>query len=826
MARRVVGPTGARVRPGMNSLYLCFETAAARHAGAPAIEFRPRFRTQRWRYADLAARVHGGGADLAAAGVGAGDRVLLCADTSPHWVAAYFAVLQRGAIVVPLNPQSPPAQLERIAAAVEPKLALAGGRRAWPLGSVPHLRVDDAARARAAPAAAPGRDSRPQDVVEIVYTSGTVGDPKGVMLTNANLLANVAMVGRVVPLAPADHVLTIVPLHHMYGQMPGMLYPLQAGCTVTYLTAPSARMILEALAHTPVTHMVAVPEFLKTVMDRLEERIGPLPRIARRLAAPRLRARISKTLHTIVSGGAPLDAEVEAKWRALGYEILQGYGLTEASPVIASNTPRSHRAGSAGRPCEGVEIRIAADGEILVRGANVMAGYFRDEPRTRASFEDAWLRTGDGGHFDADGFLYVHGRRQYMILGPSGENVFPEDIEAELNRIPGVRDSAVFGLERHGRTVVHAVLLGDDVDGESAVAQANARLAPHQRIASWSLWPEADFPRSSTRKPRKTEIMARVTARAPAAPERGAATPLTRLLARVTGHDPEAIGPDTRIIGDLGVDSLLRIELVSCIEEELNAVIDETGITPETTVARLEAEIAHRRTQAPVLVRYPRWSLSPWASVLRPLARGALLSWWLPWLCRVRVAGAEHLEGLSGPVIFMANHRSFLDSPAILVALPPRFRRRLGIAAATEVLYGRYRTLAPLADLAFNSYPLPTAADENIKPGLEYTGRLLDDGWNVLIYPEGRMNRGDAPLQALKGGAGLLAVEMQVPVVPVAVLGSDRILPPDRIVPRRRGVVEVRFTEALRVGATTSHHDAARAIESALRAALAAASAD
>jgi long-chain acyl-CoA synthetase len=806
----------------MNNLFTYFESATERHGTRLAIEFRPRFRTLRWTYRDLAERMRNLSGALAGLGLVPGDRVLLYSGSSPYWVAAYFAVLGRGAVVVPLNPHSTPAQLDRIVASATPKVALVSARLTW-RPSLPCVEIERAAHKEVEAVPLPGRGGDPGELAEIVYTSGTTGDPKGVMLTHANLLANIEMVGRTVPLAPTDHILTIVPLFHMYAQMTSMLYPLQWGCAVTYLLAPSSRLILDTLAHTPVTHIVAVPEFLKTVMGRIEERVRRLPRPVRTLLVPLIRARLSRTLHTIVSGGAALDPEVERKWLDLGFTILQGYGLTETAPVIASNTASVHRLGSVGKPCEGLQVRIAADGEILVKGPNVMAGYFRDERRTRESFEDGWLKTDDGGRLDADGFLYVYGRKKYVILGPTGENVFPEDIETELNKVTGVRDSAVFGLERGGRTVVHAVMLCDGCDGDAVVEQANGQLAPHQQIMSWSIWPEPDFPRSATRKPKKEEIMAWVRGREQVRPAAAAAaTPLVRLLAQVTHHDPATIHPASRIVGDLGLDSLMRIELVSCIEEELNVAVDENYITPQTTVADLETQITAQAARAPVLTKYPRWSLSPWANRLRPLVRGVLISSWIRLVCRLKVSGVEHLETVDGPVIFMANHRSFLDSPATVMAIPRRLRHRLAIAAATGVLYERFRWVVPLADLAYNSYPFPTEVFENIKTGLEYTGRLLDDSWNVLIFPEGRMRRDDAaPLLALKGGAGVLAVEMQVPVVPVVIVGTDRIIPPDRLVPRRVGIVQVRFGPPILVDAAESYLVAAQRIEEAMRALLA-----
>lgn len=780
-----------------------------------AMQCRPRYRTLRWSYLELGTRVGNLASLLAEHGVGSGDRVFLFAENSPYWVAAFFAIAARGAVVVPLNPKSPPEQLDNLARSAGPSLVLASPRCRWEGAPLP---VIDLERPGTAPSDRPAGPADPAQLAEIIYTSGTTGAPKGVMLTHANLLSDLEAVARAVPLEPGDHVLSLVPLFHVYGQMTSLFCPLAAGCPVSYLAAPTTRSVLEALAHTPATHLVAVPEVLKTMMDRLEARIGRIPGFLRPLLRGRIRARISKSLRTIVCGGAPLDPIVEEKWWALGFEVLQGYGLTETSPVIAANTPKAHRIGSVGKPLEEAELRIASDGEILVKGPMVMAGYFRDPARTEAAFADGWLKTDDAGRLDADGFLYVHGRKRYMILGPGGENVFPEDIEAVLNRIAGVTDSAVVGLESGGRTLIHAVLLGDEARAAEIVAEANRHLAPHQHIMSWSVWPEPDFPRSVTRKVKKEEVLRRLR-REPAAqaPPSGRTTPLRLLLAQVAGAEAGALSGDTRVVADLGLDSLLRIETVARIEEDLGVCLDETDIGPQTTVADLEALLERRQGRMPKLAAYPRWSLSPWASKLRPLAQKVFLQWWIAPFCRLRVSGLEHLAALEGPVIFMANHRSYLDSAIASFALPDRFRYRLAIAAATGVLYTRYRWAVPIGELSLNAFPLPSEPDENIRPGLELIGRLLDDGWNVLIFPEGQMNRSGRGIQPLRRGAGTIAVDMGVPVVPMAIEGTEKVMPPGRIVPRAAAPVNVRFGGPLRAGETETHGQMLNRIEEDLR---------
>jgi len=805
----------------MNALSSLLDRQVGLFGPKLATQFRPRYRSIRWSYEELSIRVSRLAAVLASQDVGPGDRVLLFAESSPYWVAAFFAILVRGAVVVPLNPKSTPAQINRIIASAEPKAVLLSARFPWQAAPLPSIRMESAVAAEGVPGVEESILPAGDGLAEIIYTSGTTGDPKGVMLTHDNLLSDLEAVIKAVPLDPDDHVLSLLPLFHVFGQMSSVLCPLRGGCAVTYLGAPTSRAIMEGLAYVPATHFVTVPEVLKTMMDRLESRLGRLPGWARRAARDRIRSRISRTLRTIVCGGAPLDPAIEEKWWALGFEVLQGYGLTETSPVISANSPSAHRIGSVGKPLEGVDVRITAEGEIVVRGPTVMRGYYRDPERTKAAFVDGWFKTDDAGAQDPDGFLFVFGRMKYMILGPSGENVFPEDLEAELNRIPGVTDSAVIGLERNGRTVIHAVLLCSPEHADDFVAQANQHLAPHQQIMSWSVWMEADFPRSATRKVKKEEVIRRLADHRTTEPVIALrVTPVKRLLAELTGVRLDAVSGDARLVADLGLDSLLRIELVSRIEDQLNVSIEEVQITPTTMVAELEQLVEERKRTAPELVKYPRWSLAPWATTLRPLALSMFFRSWIMPFCRLRIEGVEHVTDLQGPVILMANHRSYLDSAVATFAIPRHLRARLGIAAATEVLYRQYRWAVPLGELALNAFPFPTGVDENIRPGLDYIGRMLDDGWNVLIFPEGRMNRTDQPLQSLKGGTGVIAVEMGVPIVPVAIEGTEKVMPPGEILPRTRVDVTVRFGPPVRVG-TEDHYDVGTArVEAALRALL------
>ncbi|MDO9371501.1 MAG: AMP-binding protein [Gammaproteobacteria bacterium] len=748
-------------------------------------------------------------------GVTRGDRVIVLAPNSPYWICVFWATLLCGAVVVPLNIQSTAQMIADIVNHTGAKIifkyrylkeALPGGVPVYDI----ELIKEEVSGINAA--AFKKVQALEHDLIEIMYTSGTTGEPKGVMLTHANLYSNVSALAASIPLSTQDRLLSILPLSHILEQTAGFLLPFTAGACIVFAPTPAA--IAGLLAQHRITKMVAVPEFLKVMMSKIEERAAashfPLAawrRMSQRLSLKPLQRLLFFPVHktlggrldTIACGGAPLDVELEQKWEALGITLLQGYGLTETSPVVANNSRQHHRTGTVGRALPGVAVKIAADGEILVKGPNVFLGYFNNEQKTCAAFDaEGWFLTGDIGALDQDGFLYIKGRKKYMIKGPGAQNVYPEDIEGELNKISGVKDSCVLGLDKPGGHVdIHAVVLIDssapDAHMADIIAAANQRLASYQRITSWSLWPHDDFPRSATHKIKREPVMAHLITHNTGveAAAHGEKTALMRLLASLTGQPLARITDATQLVAELNLDSLLRIELVTRIEERFGVVVDETEITHTTTVAQLDAMI--RAASAPrARQRFKGWLLTRWVSWLRTALQSLLVFPLVRIFMKLKIEGLEHLDTLQLPAVFMPNHTSYLDSLAVLMALPYRIRKRLAFAAAQDVVYGEFRHVAWLLEFAFNTFPFPRHEHEHIQHGLDYAGRLLDRGWCVVVYPEGRMSESGA-LLPLQRGAGLIAIAADTCVVPLKISGTNTIVPCARIMPRRRGVVTVRF---------------------------------
>jgi long-chain acyl-CoA synthetase len=530
-----------------------------------------------------------------------------------------------------------------------------------------------------------------------------------------------------------------------------------------------------------------------------------------------------------VVGAAPLDPDLERFWSELGFAVVQGYGLTETAPIVTLNHPFAMKKGSVGKAIAGVEMKIAEDGEILVRGENVTQGYFNAERETAAAFQDGWFHTGDVGELGPDGQLYIRGRKKEMIVTPEGLNVFPEDVEKVLNQTAGVRDSAVVGAKLGSEERVHAVLIlepGADLD--AVVRAANARLDDAQKIRRAVAWPEPELPRTEgTRKLKRAAIREWVqTGTTPRLAAQGS-DQLAALLAKYAGRADVSAATT---IEELGLSSLDRVELMVALEDAFQTRVDESAFSEARDIGQLRS-LMERSAAADVApaepVEFPAWNRSLPARAIR---RASLPTWILP-LARVfawiTVEGREHLARLDRPVMFAANHQSHMDTPVILAALPPSIRYRVAPAMAKEFFkahfypeqHGRRAWFTNslnyyLAALFFNAFPLPQR-EAGARQTLRYIGEVLEDGFSVLIFPEGRRSDSGA-IDRFRPGIGMIASRLSVPVVPVRIDGLDRVLHHSARM-ARPGRVRVAFGAPLHLKGD-DYESLARQVEEAVRA--------
>ncbi len=428
------------------------------------------FRGYTYRYPDIAHMAACFAARLRADGIKKGDAVMIWSESRPGWIAALWGCLLGGVIVVPVEPQSSLELFRKLEQKVRPRLVLLGDR----VPNVPSSR--DLAVWRLSKIEQAGEPTHldpiplyADDVAEIVFTSGTTAEPKGVIITHRNLAAQLRPIEDQIapyrkyvrPFAPL-RILNLLPMSHLFGQSLATFVPPLIPASVVFITGTSPHEIARQIRRRRVSVLVSVPKVLEVLRDFVLHRFPEAAETTNSSRAWPLHWWRFRAIHRmfgwkfccLVSGGAPLPADLEQFWTNLGFVVVQGYGLTETAPVISFSHPFHVRHGTAGTPLSGVEVRIAEDGEVLVRGESVTPGYFEAPQQTSEAFRDGWFHTGDYGERDTEGNLVIRGRKKEMIVTPEGLKVFPEDVEAVLNLLPGVRESAVIGTNR-----VHAVLV-------------------------------------------------------------------------------------------------------------------------------------------------------------------------------------------------------------------------------------------------------------------------------------------------------------------------------------------------------------------------------
>jgi long-chain acyl-CoA synthetase len=783
------------------------------------------YRVRKHSYQDVTRAARGFAAKLAAAGIHLGDKVVFWGENRPEWIVCYWACVISGVIVVPIDYRASADFLQRVAAIVDPRLIIAGDDVAHLEGAWRFADVDWAADALL-PDVRIDRDV----IVQIVFTSGATAEPKGVVIRHRNILANVVPVEREVrkykkyarPFLPLRF-LNLLPLSHMFGQSMATNIPPMVDGTVIFMRSFNPHDIVRIVKTWRVSVIVCVPKILDVLKEhalRIDPSADALP--AERLSISRRWWRYRR-IHrafgfkfwAFVVGAAPLSAALEDFWKRLGFVVIQGYGLTETAPIVTLNHPFRTRSGSVGTPIAGVEIQIADDGEILVRGENVTTGYYEQEQgveghkqgvegqqqgvegvegKTRAGAKsgrvvdaDGWLHTGDIGERDAEGRVFIKGRKKEMIVTPEGLNVFPDDVERVINALPGVRESAVVARVANGQERVHAVLVMDpEYSAEGVIAAANQSLQDHQRVRSFSVWPGGGLPRTEgTKKLRRQVIRDWVGSGGPPSPaSQPGDDPVAALIARFSGG--RDVGAETSL-EELGLSSLERVELMVALEDRLQTRVDESRFTAAKTLGDVKALLEQPPVQVPEPVDFPSWNRHPLIGVIRRLS---LATWILP-LARVfawiHVEGREHLANIHGPVVFAANHQSHFDVPVILAAIPGHLRKTIAPAMSKEFFTAHFfpqgqpwrqvfikRLNYYLAAFFFNAFPLPQR-EAGARQTLRYIGEITADGFSVLIFPEGvRSQTGD--MTTFLGGIGMIGSRLSLPIVPVRVDGVHQIL--------------------------------------------------
>src|ERR1051326_2326925 len=834
-----------------------FETTTKRHATRVAMRIERDGHKEQYTYADLRELATRAAAFFASRGIKTGDRVMLFSHNAPEWGMSYFGVLKTGATCIPIDAESSTKEVVNFARAGEAagivisaklrdehsdlpqKLVEAGldSLKLWTFDEVFELMDEKLEGERVAllPPRIPA-----QSVASLIFTSGTTGRPKGVMLSHRNLTSMVAMLASVFDMDTSDGVLSVLPLHHTFEFSTGFLTPLSRGAQITYLHELSSEHLAKAIKNGHVTGMVGVPalwELLhRRIKNRLHERnkwLGETADLVMRFNAwvrdksplnlgqvlfyP-IHEGMGGRIRYFISGGSALNEKVRRDFQGLGFTILEGYGLTEASPVLTVTRPENRMlAGTVGKPLPGVQVEIkdpdaSGVGEVVARGPNVMLGYFGNEEATREALVDRWLYTGDLGRLDDEGNLYLVGRSKDIIVDTNGKNVYPDEVEEVYQESHYIKELSVVGYpDGIGEKVACIVVPDYEFDIALTRAEVQQKIEEHFREVSTTLpyykrvkllhFTDEELPRTATRKVKrssalkmlqKIEESLRASQAAFARDEvTGDAAWLLDLVSSVSSRPRDEISINARL-ADLGFDSLMFVELATAIEnaggsvtapERLNEVQDVRELL---TVISREASAAPRREGARLRlddgkdegeIRIPEFVRAVGNKTV-DLAQRARYER----LLRTKYEGRTKIPYHTNFIV-AANHCSHLDMGLVKMALAEVGNDLVALAAADYFFDTKYKR----AYMENFTNLVPMERTGSLRQSLRHARSFLDRGYNALIFPEGTRSM-SGKMVDFKPVIGYLALASRVGILPVYLEGTYEAFPKGSTILKSRDV--------------------------------------
>ena len=854
-----------------DNFYDYFAHSAGLHARKPAVEIQRASGVESLTFGEMRALSDNAACWLASLGVRQGDRCAILAGNDAAWCAAYLGILRLGAVAVPLDTTYKPKQVAtvvqdsgaRILLTTVRHLETARSGLASLAGETKLLLLHEACEGLAGLADVHREDAAGElppcpavrtDPAVILYTSGTTSDPKGVVLTHNNLVVELESIQAAVQIDDRDRILGILPLFHALAQVANLLLPLGVGATVVYLETLNTTELLRALSERNITAFCCVPQFFYLIHQRIKKQLAESGWLARKgfrsllrfngalrdsaglnmgsVLFSRVHKIIGRRMRFLVTGGSRFEGSIGRDFYCMGFNILQAYGLTECTGGATLTPLKDGWSDSVGTPLQGVEVRIVPDeevsrqdskmGEVVLRGANVMQGYYNRPDANAEVFRDGWFHTGDLGYVDKRGYLHITGRKKEMIVLSSGKNIYPEEIESHYVQSPYIKELCVMGAARPGEPLaerLHAIIVPDfEYMRECQIVNTreiirfdienfSVQLPSNKRILSYDIWQE-DLPRTTTRKLQRFAIEAMFRERsqtAGAAPEESTrkATPeeeawasrpdVERVLASIAAASKGdgRVTPDANIELDLGLDSMERVELLAQLESEFDARVPEDLASGIYTVRELvEALLASSGVTAGEDRKADTWKqiLSAadgddpvLAGIVKPRPIATMFLFLLLKLIyagarlffRFRVRGREHLPA-EGAFLLCPNHQSFIDGFLLASALPYSVMRRIFFVGASEFFETPVmRWLSKLSNI------VPVDPDAKLVRAMQAGAYGLRHNKVLILFPEGERCI-DGQVKKFKKGAPILSMNLGVPIVPVAFEGLFDVWPRGR----------------------------------------------
>lgn len=760
--------------------------------------------------------------------ISAGDHIVLFMKNRPAWIYSFYAILKNKGIAVPIDYLSAPHEVAHILMDCNPKAVFCTAAKLENLREamqeaeidIPVIIVDEEEQIECEPLSQSGIEGyNDEDTAVLIYTSGTTGRPLGAELTYKNLIANIMAVSKHIPIyKPDSRVLILLPLHHIFPLMGSMIVPLFIGASVSISPGMASEEIISTLQNNRITILIGVPRLYAAIHKGIMDKIGSsaiaclLFSIAKKMKSKSFSKMIFGTVHRrfggaleyLVSGGAALDPEVGFDFKVLGFEVLEGYGMTEAAPLITFTRPGKVRIGSPGQHMPTMEVRIEND-EILAKGDNIMKGYYKNPAATAEVLKDGWLYTGDLGYLDEEGYLYITGRKKEIIVLPNGKNINPIELEELLLQSPLVQDCGVFYKEKLLQLIVlpnresfsaFPNRSDEDILRKELIDEFNRKVSPYKKIMRIHVT-DQELPRTRlgklqhfkladlVKQQQTTEIAQPVFEH----PE------FLMIASYLEKEKKQRVLPSHHLELDIGLDSLDKVGFQEWLLQTFGVELPAHQMADFVTIAQLAEWVGNNKTKqeesdvnwSDILQKKPSFTLpSTWriGSMAFRGSRYLLHSYF-----RYSTKGVENIP--EGPCIIAPNHQSAFDGLFVAAAMKTNQIRETYFYAKEK--HFRKRILKYLA--ARNNIIIVNL-NLDLKQSIQTLAEVLQQNKKLIIFPEGTRTL-NGELGHFKRTFAILARELKVPIVPVSIKGAYKAMPKGSFRLRFMSKIKVEFLPAV-----------------------------
>lgn len=744
------------------------------------------------------------------------DKVVIFSENRPEWITALYAVWKNNGIAVPVDHLLPPADVAYIIDDCKPTFCFTSEEKAPILNAAiattqhkPTVLVfsDYFAQLNTSEPEALTNENTDNTAV-ILYTSGTTGKPKGVMLSYTNILLNVkAVTQQVILIEPADALICLLPFHHVLPLVGNIILPLTIGCKIAISPSLQGSDIIDTLQKNKITIVIGVPQLFaalrNSIMTKIEAKAAAnlIFKFAKKCNAHQLSKKIFKEVHQkfgghikyFVSGGAALDKEVAKDLYTLGFEVIEGYGMTETAPLISFTHPNKWLLGSVGFVMPFTEVKIQ-EGEICVRGKQVMKGYYNKPVETAETIIDGWLHTGDLGYIDNNGHLFITGRKKELIILSNGKNINPIEIEEHIRQLDKqITECGCFAMHDQ----LHLLISSNDLIAETTIQEIvrtyNSMAPSYKQIRKYYFTTEP-LPKTRLGKTQRFQLSAIAkqltsTRQTQKQPTSETYKIISTFLKKIISH--KEIMPEDTFEFDLGLDSLQKISFGYFIQSTFGVTVSENTYKEYPTVIQFFENIEKLKNKtdlreinwnsiinAPTTITLP----STWGSI--KLIK-TLSSLFLKTTCRIETNGIENLP--ASPFIISANHQSYIDGLVIIGALPQAINKKSFFYAKVKSFKNKLKRY-----IAEHHNVIIVDMDNNLEFSIQQLTNVLKNNKNIVVFPEGTRTRtGD--IGEFKPMYSILSKVLQIPIVPVAINGTYDAMPPGKFLPKAGSTIKVTF---------------------------------